>query len=133
MQDFNETDLAAEYTIDYYTNYKFHELDNYNIAQIGRRWFGDKFDFENQKTFQFEIENLINTEPVNFTIYAASTSEINTSMSVDVNGSLITNLFFSSINDPIMASGDSHNEQIFLNSSDVDINIEYNNLSLIHI
>lgn len=127
VEDFNETNLTAEYTIDYYTNYKFHELDNYNIAQIGRRWFGDKFDFENQKTFQFEIENLINTEPVDFTIYAASTSEINTSMSVDVNGSLITNLFFSSINDPIMASGDSHNEQIFLNSSDVDINIEYNN------
>ena len=85
---------------------------------------------QNSKTFQFEIENLINTEPLNFTIYAASTSEINTSMSVDVNGSLITNLFFSSINDPIMASGDSHNEQIFLNSSNVDINIEYNNNDL---
>ena len=79
--------------INYYTNYKFYENDEYNLAKIGRRWFGDRFDFENEKTFQFEIENLIIDRPVNLKITAAATSEISTSMSIELNGSQLSTMF----------------------------------------
>ena len=50
------------FCIDYYTNYQFHEVDDYNLAKIGRRWFGDRFDYENVKTFSFNIDKpVLNT------------------------------------------------------------------------
>lgn len=113
--------------IDYYTNYQFYEIDEYNIAKIGRRWFGDRFDFENVKTYNFEIENLITDQPIKFKISAAATSEINTNMTVEVNGSLLSTLQFGSIGDPILATGDSFNSLINLNSNSIDVTLTYNN------
>ena len=73
------------FSIDYYTNYQFHENDDYNLAKIGRRWFGDRFDFENIKSFSFDFDNLLVDKPVNLKISAAATSEIVTTMSVELN------------------------------------------------
>ena len=50
-----EPEGESIFTIDYYTNYQFYENDEYNLAKIGRRWFGDRFDFENIKSFSFNI------------------------------------------------------------------------------
>ena len=117
----------SELIIDYYTNYQFHEIDEYNLAQIGRRWFGDRFDFENTKTFEFNLENLLLDQPVNFKIYAAATSEIPTNMSVTVNNSEIANLYFGSIGDPILATGSSFQSNINSQSENIDVVLNYNN------
>ena len=53
VESFTEPNEPVDLIIDNYTNYQFHEIDEYNIAQIGRRWFGDRFDFESDKTFSF--------------------------------------------------------------------------------
>ena len=58
VESFTEPNEPSDLIIDNYTNYQFHEIDNYNIAQIGRRWFGDRFDFESNKTFSFTFDNL---------------------------------------------------------------------------
>ena len=114
-------------TIDFYTNYKFHENDDYNLAKIGRRWFGDRFDFENVKNFQFDFDDLILEHPVKLKITAAATSEIITTMSVDVNSSQLTTMVFGPIGDPILATGDSFSSNINLNSSTANIKLTYNN------
>ena len=114
-------------TIDYYTNYQFHENDDYNLAKIGRRWFGDRFDYENVKTFSFDIDNLIVDQPVNLKISAAATSEIATSMSVELNGTQLSTMVFGSIGDPILATGDTFSSNINLNSSQANITLTYNN------
>jgi len=114
-------------TIDFYTNYKFYENDDYNLAKIGRRWFGDRFDFENVKNFQFDIDDLILEHPVKLKITAAATSEIITTMSVDVNSSQLTTMVFGPIGDPILATGDSFSSNINLNSSTANIKLTYNN------
>ena len=117
----------SELIIDYYTNYQFHEIDEYNLAQIGRRWFGDRFDFENTKTFEFNLENLLLDQPINFKIYAAATSEIPTNMSVTVNNSEIANLYFGSIGEPILATGSSFQSNINSQSENIDVVLNYNN------
>jgi len=117
----------TSFLIDYYTNYQFHEVDDYNLAKIGRRWFGDRFDYENVKTFSFNIDNLIVDQTVNLKISAAATSEIVTSMSIELNGTQLSTMVFGSIGDPILATGDSFSSNINLNSSDVNITLTYNN------
>jgi hypothetical protein len=127
VDDLVEPQGESSVSIDYYTNYQFYENDNYNLAKIGRRWFGDRFDFENIKTFSFEIDNLIVEQPVNLKISAAATSEIVTTMSIDLNGNQLSSMVFGSIGDPILATGDSYSSEINLNSSQANITLTYNN------
>ncbi len=125
--EFNEPNGESIFPINFYTNYQFHENDDYNLAKIGRRWFGDRFDFENTKSFNFEIDDLISDQPVELNIYAAATSEISTTMSIQLNGSQLSTMAFGSIGDPILASGDSYSSNINLNSSEANITLTYNN------
>ena len=127
ISDLVEPVGETSFMIDYYTNYQFHEVDDYNLAKIGRRWFGDRFDYENVKTFSFNIDNLIVDQPVNLKVSAAATSEIVTSMSIELNGTQLSTMVFGSIGDPILATGDSFSSNINLNSSDANIKLTYNN------
>ena len=127
VENFIEPNESADLVIDNYTNYQFHEIDEYNIAQIGRRWFGDRFDFESDKNFSFTFNNLIVSEPIDLKINAAATSEVSTSMSININGSNTSTMYFGSIGDPILASGANYNSQILSNSSEIDILLSYNN------
>ena len=127
VNSFIEPDQPVDLIIDNYTNYQFHEIDEYNIAQIGRRWFGDRFDFESNKTFSFAFDNLIVSEPIDLKVSAAATSEVSTSMSININGSNTSTLYFGSIGDPILASGANYNSEIYSNSSTINISLNYNN------
>mgnify|MGYP001197364903 CR=1 FL=1 len=127
VDNYYEPSEQADFIIDNYTNYQFHEIDEYNIAQIGRRWFGDRFDFESNKTFSFTFDNLIVSDPINFKVSAAATSEVSTSMSININGSNNSTLYFGSIGDPILASGANYNSEIYSNSSAINVSLNYNN------
>ena len=113
--------------IDTFHDYQFHEVDELNIAKIGRRWFGDRFDIEVTKSFDFEIPNLISTEPIRFKVYAAAVAESNTSMQVNVNGSAIGSLNFSPINSQALASEDWIDSFINVSSSNINVSLDYNN------
>ncbi len=127
VDSYTEPDLPVDLIIDNYTNFQFHEIDEYNIAQIGRRWFGDRFDFESNKTFSFTFDNLIVSEPIDLKVSAAATSEVSTSMSININGSNTSTLYFGSIGDPILASGANYNSEIYSNSSTINVSLNYNN------
>ena len=125
--DIVEPDIDENYIIDEYQDYKFHEVDNYNIAKIGRRWFGERFDFESIKNFEFEFDNLITSKPIDLKVYTAAVSEIPTSMSLQVNNIDIDNFNYQSINDPILASEDYFNNQISVSNSLINVTLDYNN------
>ena len=127
VDSYTEPDQPVDLIIDNYTNYQFHEIDEYNIAQIGRRWFGDRFDFESNKAFSFTFDNLIVSEPIDLKVSAAATSEVPTSMSININGSNTSTLYFGSIGDPILASGANYNSEIYSNSSTINVSLNYNN------
>jgi len=125
--DLVEPSENEDVIIDEYQNYKFHEIDNYNIAKIGRRWFGERFDFETNKNFEFEFDNIITTKPIDLKVYTAAVSEIPTSMSLKVNNLDIDNFNYQSINDPILASEDYFNNQILVSNSLINVTLDYNN------
>ena len=117
----------ADIIVDAYTAYKYHELDEYNIAKIGRRWFGDRFDFDSDQTFEFTFPNLRTSEPINLRVYTAAVSEISTSMSIEVNNQEVSNLNYTSINDPILVSGDYFTGEIMVSNSNISVDLNYNN------
>ncbi|NND10500.1 MAG: type IX secretion system sortase PorU, partial [Flavobacteriaceae bacterium] len=124
---FQQPTGTPDLIIDTYSEYQFHEIDDFNIVKIGRRWFGDRFSINNEQNFEFEFPNIINTETVKLKVYTAAISESNSSMDVLVNGSNVDTFTFSAINDPILADGESFNGDINVNSSTITVGLNYNN------
>ncbi len=113
--------------IDTFHEYKFHEMDEHNLASLGRRWFGERFDFENVKTFNFEFLNIVNTEPISLKVYTAAVGEVQTSMELKVNGNTIDNFTFNAIDDPILAYGDFFIGNVPISSGTISVELNYNN------
>ncbi|HMR16706.1 MAG TPA: peptidase C25, partial [Mariniflexile sp.] len=59
IQPFVQPSGPINLAINTFEDYKFHETDLYNIASLGRRWFGERFDIDNNKTFNFDFPDLV--------------------------------------------------------------------------
>lgn len=127
VQDYIEPLGTANTTIDTFHDYQFHELDEYNLVKLGRRWFGDRFDFDLDKVFDFEVPNIVTSEPVALKVYTAAVSIVQTNMRLRVNGTDIDNFTFPAINDPILATQDSFDGDINVTSSNISVNLTYDN------
>ncbi len=127
IQSMQQPDGEPNLIIDTFNDYKFHELDEYNLVKAGRRWFGDRFDIEPNKSFEFEFPNLVTSSPIQLKVYAAAVSESQTSMQVNVNGSAVETLNFSTIDDDTLATEDWVNNTVSVSSNNINISLEYNN------
>ncbi len=118
---------SPDFTVDTFQDYQFHEVDEYNIAKLGRRWFGDRFDIDNDKTFTFDFPNLVTSEPARLKVYVGAVSEVLTSFQIKVNSTDIGTISPPVLTDGILGSGASYNNDIQLNASEVNVNLKYNN------
>nr|WP_313791465.1 C25 family cysteine peptidase [Lacinutrix neustonica] len=123
-----EPSASPSLQINTFQDYQFHEVDEFSLALVGRRWFGDKFDIELNKTFAFNFPNLVGSEPVQFKVYAAAISPIASSFAVSVNNNSVANLPISGIgpNDPNFAHEGVFNNNIAISSDNVSVQISYN-------
>lgn len=55
-----------------YSYYQNHENDLVSLMKGGQRWYGELFDTELERYFEFNIPNIENSTPVNFKINIAS-------------------------------------------------------------
>nr|WP_321233646.1 type IX secretion system sortase PorU [uncultured Psychroserpens sp.] len=121
-----EDDVTIE--VNTFHDYQFHEVDENNLAKIGRRWFGERFDIENERSFTFSLPNIVTEEPVRVKVLTGAVSESSsTNMQVVLNGNLISTLNFTGIDDPILASGNIFDGSVNLTSPDVTFDLIYNN------
>jgi len=127
IQTYIEPLGSSTVTYNTFHDYQFHELDEYNLAKLGRRWFGDRFDFDNDKFFEFEFPKIVTSEPVRLKVYAAAVSEVQTTMQLKVNGTEVDNFSFQAINDPLLAREDFFNSNVNVNSGSISVNLNYNN------
>lgn len=74
---------------DYYESIQHHEVDERNIGRIGRIWYGERFDFENEQTFDFTFPDIDITRPAFLKVLLGGISDITSSFSIDVNGTVI--------------------------------------------
>lgn len=128
LSEISQTDQPADLTIDTFQDNDFYEVDEFNLVKLGRRWFGDKFDIETQRSYNFEIPNLDTSLPVDVTLLFGSVSELPSSMGVTLNGDASTvNL------PPINPDGFTYGAGAFffrevnVTGETLDIDLEYDN------
>ena len=127
IQPFNQPTGSVDLNINTFQEYKFHEKDEYNLGFLGRRWFGDRFDIESNKTFEFEFPDLVLSIPVRINVYIASTAASSSSMQLTVNGDQISNMSISGVSKPNLATEASFSRLINVNSSNISVGLNYNN------
>ena len=127
MSTASEPTGEADVTYNSFHNYKFVESDTYNIAKMGRRWFGHRFYVENVRAFSFDFPNLITSSPVALRVYTAAASESDTSMQLNVNGSNVSNFTYLPIDKDILARSASFSGSATSASETIDVELSYNN------
>lgn len=85
IQNYTEPSGTPNLFLSNYDGYQFHEVDLFNAGKIGRRWFGEKFDLDDNQTFQFVLPNYTSGSPVNFSANFAAVSFVSTSFKVKAN------------------------------------------------
>ncbi len=124
----NQTNEVPTVEISTFQDYQFYEVDETNIGRIGRRWFGERFDVENEREFVFNFPNLVTSIPAKIKVLAAGVSETTASnMEVVLNGSLAGTINFAAVNEPILAFPNSYQNEVLLPSEDVVVDLVYNN------
>ncbi|AEH01531.1 type IX secretion system sortase PorU [Lacinutrix sp. 5H-3-7-4] len=124
---FQEPTGAATLTINSFQDYKFHEVDDFNLAFVGRRWFGDKFDIETSKTFDFNFPDLDTTTPINLKLIGVTTSTSAASMAININGAQVSTLTIPSATGANVASEALYQDNIPVASENVSVQINYDN------
>ncbi|MFD1615578.1 type IX secretion system sortase PorU [Gelatiniphilus marinus] len=127
IQPMGQPTGAVDMVIDTFEDYKFHEVDEHNIALLGRRWFGDRFDIENDKTFEFDFPNLVTSTPIYLKVFAASTSSTQSNMQIQVNGNAVSSISISGSSNPSLANGASYMGNVNVNTTNISVNLIYDN------
>ncbi|MFD2824493.1 type IX secretion system sortase PorU, partial [Lacinutrix iliipiscaria] len=127
VQPFIQPEGPIDLEINEFQDYQFHEVDEHSLALVGRRWFGDQFDVENSKNFEFEFPDLVVSKPVKFKVIVASDSETPTSMQISVNGNAISTLNMVGASEPNLATEDAFDGEINVNSGNLSVNLTYDN------
>ncbi len=121
----------ADFVVNTFQDYQFYEVDENNLGRLGRRWFGDDFNIEANRTYDFSFPNLVLTEPARVKVLVAAVAEVSTDFNISINGSSLGSLFLSSI-DPlgsVLASSNIFNEDISLTTESIVVDLTYNNNS----
>ncbi|PWH83464.1 peptidase C25 [Algibacter marinivivus] len=128
IQHFNQPEGAVDMVVDTYQDYLFHEIDTYNLISLGRRWFGDKFDIDSSKKFEFEFPDLVTSEPVTLRVSVATASRSDSQMKVSVNNVEVSSLFIGGVTTPSLANGREFFGNVDVNSSNISIDLDFDNL-----
>ncbi|MFD2907362.1 type IX secretion system sortase PorU [Flavobacterium ardleyense] len=124
-----EPGASPSVTFSQFDDVVYYEKDLVNVGKVGRRWFGERFNIENNQTFNFTIPNLDTSVPVEIKINTASKSFGNSSFSFKANGSSLGTLSFTSI---VSGSGtegyeSALNTTFSATSPTIAIRLDYNN------
>ena len=124
---YNEPAGQPSTIITRFNDYQYFEQDEVNPPLVGRRWFSNRFDIENEQTFEFNFPNIVAGEAMNLNIYTIATSEVTTSMAVEVNEQLQGTFNFGTLSNTVLASSRLFSENVNASSETVKVTLKYNN------
>lgn len=113
-----------------FDDYQFHEVDKTNIAHLGRQWFGESFDINQEQEFEFNFQNIDTSIPVKIEINAASAAYTPTSFAVSANGQSVGTINFQAlvpISDQKFYDKKLAANSSFTGAENVKIKLTYNN------
>ncbi|MBU2949540.1 type IX secretion system sortase PorU [Tamlana agarivorans] len=127
IQSFSQPSGPVDLMIDSYESYQFHEVDDYNLIALGRRWFGDKFDIQNNQTFEFDFPNLITSEPITLSVLVGAVNNTNCTFDVSVNGAAVSTISLRGVSSPNLASGGALYRNVAVNDSKISVGLNFDN------
>lgn len=68
-----------------FTDYQFHERDLENVGRLGRRWFGERFNIQNEQEFRFRFPGIVTSEPVSMRVFTAGYGASASTFTIAVN------------------------------------------------
>lgn len=83
--------------LDAFDDHQYHELDLINIARLGRQWFGESFEINQEQEFSFNFTNIDTATPIKLSTTTASAAFTNTSFKVAANGQELGTMNFPSL------------------------------------
>ncbi|NUY80715.1 type IX secretion system sortase PorU [Flavobacterium sp. MAH-1] len=89
-----ETPQPASPTVNFtdFEDYQYHEEDKVNVVRLGRRWFGEQFNIENEQEFEFKFPGVVTSTPASIQIMTAAAAYTQTNFEVQSNGQTIGNI-----------------------------------------
>ncbi len=128
INNYAEPSGSASQTITTFDAYQYYEVDEHSVAKTGRRWFGDRFDVQNEKEYTFNFPNLDTSEPIEITVNAISASESSSSsFAISVNGSQTDQLTYAAINDNVYAIEAETTQNVSVSNDEIKVKLTYNN------
>lgn len=88
---FQSAPAASNTTVSSYSYFTAHESDLVSLVNGGQRWYGELFDTDLERTFPFQIPNILTSQPVNFEVSLASNASLSsgTAQTYSVSGTQI--------------------------------------------
>ncbi|GAA0873582.1 type IX secretion system sortase PorU [Gangjinia marincola] len=71
---YNEPIGIPQHVLTSFTERQFYESDEENPAKAGRRWIGDRFDIQSERTYSFDFANLVPNSTMRVIPFTASAS-----------------------------------------------------------
>lgn len=117
----------ATLNVSTFDDYQYHEIDKTNIARVGRKWFGERFNIENEQTFDFKFPNIATGTQIKLTTNAAASAFTPTSMGVEANNQNIGTLTFGATSPDGVIAFEQGLSGTFPAAENVSVKFSYNN------
>jgi len=112
-----------------YENYAFHELDEINLIQSGRQWFGEVFDETFNYDFNFSFPNIIIEKPITLKTGVLARSTVESTFDISLNGHVLINIPIPPVNTggiSVYARDVELSETFTANDENLSFTITYN-------
>ncbi|TPD70017.1 type IX secretion system sortase PorU [Flavobacterium microcysteis] len=110
-----------------FDDYQYHELDKTNIGRLGRKWFGERFNIDNEQTFDFKFPNIATGTQIKIRVNAAASAFTPTTMNVSANSQDINPLTFAATTSDGDVASERSTAGNFPAAESVAIKLNYNN------
>jgi Peptidase family C25 len=121
-----ESTQPVDLTFTTFDDYQYHEIDQTNVARLGRKWYGEQFKINNEQSFDFSFPNIDIFSPAQIKVVVVGAAVSATSLSVKANNQLLGNLSF-----PGSGSVIAHERTQYGNltptNSNISVSLNYNN------
>jgi hypothetical protein len=124
IQNLASTTLPITHTVTSYSFRAVHETDLVNLAKSGQRWYGETFDVELTRTFNFSVPNPVLNAPSTAIISmgAKNNSSSNANLIYTINGTQL--LDTPAMANPSHPARNTENFSFLNNNSNVSVKIE---------
>ena len=130
ISNLNQPSANATLELNTFDDYQFHEIDQTNIAHLGRQWFGESFDINQEQEFTFAFPNLETSIPLKIEVNSASAAYTPTSFAIAANGQTIGSINFNALvqsSETKFYTGKLPANTTFTGAESVKIKLTYNN------